>query len=147
MLGGLSVGDGEPVALIGVLNASPESFYQGSVYTTPDDLADAALAMVAAGAQIIDVGAMSTAPYLTTQISEAEETQRLRLAVEAIAKRVTLPISVDTTRSGPAAAGLEAGATIVNDFSGLKADPEMAVLVAAKRAGLVVMAHERAPPH
>ncbi|HLC41334.1 MAG TPA: dihydropteroate synthase [Methylomirabilota bacterium] len=145
MLGGLSVGDGQPVALIGVLNASPESFYQDSVYTTPDDLADGALAMVVAGAQIVDVGAMSTAPYLATQISEAEETQRLRLAVEAIAKRVMVPISVDTTRSGPATAGLEAGATIVNDVSGLKSDPAMAPLVAAARAGLLIMAHERTP--
>ena len=145
LLGGLRVGNGEPVALIGALNASPESFYHDSVYTTPDDIADAACAMVDAGAHIIDVGAMSTAPYLETQISEAEETERLVRAVEAIAKRVTLPISVDTTRAGPAAASLEAGATIVNDVSGLKGDPAMAPLVAAKRAGLFIMAHERSP--
>jgi dihydropteroate synthase len=144
-LGGLIVGEGEPVAVIGVINVSPESFYHGSVHTTADDLAETALAMVEAGARLIDVGAMSTAPYLDTQISEEEEISRLCLAVEAIGKRVNVPILVDTPRAASARAALLAGATIVNDISGLKADPSMAFLVAEVHAGLIVMAHEREP--
>lgn len=142
-LGGVTVGEGCPVALIGVLNVSPESFYPGSIYLAPDDLVRAAEAMVEAGAQILDVGAMSTAPYLPTRISEAEEADRLAAAVHLLATKLGAPISADTTRSGPARSALEAGATTINDVSGLTADPAMASLVAKRSAGLIVMASER----
>ncbi|MEK7879157.1 MAG: dihydropteroate synthase [candidate division NC10 bacterium] len=142
-LGGVTVGEGCPVALIGVLNVSPESFYPGSIYRAPDDLLRAAEAMVEAGARILDVGAMSTAPYLPTRISEAEEANRLAAAVHLLATKLGAPISADTTRSGPARAALEAGATIINDVSGLTVDPAMASLVAKRSAGLIVMASER----
>jgi len=82
-----------------ILNVSPESFYQGSVRTSRERLAEAAQAMVNAGADIIDIGAMSTAPYLKTHISVEEETARLSQAVEAVAPCVTVPISDDTPRS------------------------------------------------
>ena len=75
-LAGLEVGDGVPVRVMAVLNVSPESFYQGSVQTQLERLVDIAQAMVNAGANIIDVGAMSTAPYLKTAISEEEESER-----------------------------------------------------------------------
>lgn len=144
-LGGLIVGEGRPIAVMGAINVSPESFYRGSVCLVPDDLADHAGAMEAAGADLIDVGAMSTAPYLENRISEDEEASRLRTSIEAIAKRVTIPISVDTTRAAPARVAIEAGATIVNDVSGLKGDERMAPLVAELRTGLIVMAHETEP--
>jgi len=142
-LAGVTVGEGYPVALIGVLNVSPESFYPWSIYGAPDDLLRAAGAMVEAGAQILDVGAMSTAPYLPTRISEAEEADRLASAVHPLSTKLGAPISADTTRSNPACAALEAGATIINDVSGLTADPAMAGLVAKRGAGLIVMARER----
>jgi dihydropteroate synthase len=131
------------VALIGVLNVSPESFYTGSVHRDPDDLLRVAERMVEAGAAILDIGAMSTAPYLPTQVSEDEEAERLASAVRLVSTKLAVPISADTTRSGPARAALEAGASIVNDVSGLTADPAMAPLVAARSAGLIVMARER----
>jgi dihydropteroate synthase len=136
----MSVGDGLPVTVIGVLNVSPESFYPGSVHTDPDDLLGEAERMVEAGAQILDVGALSTAPYLQTEINEEEETDRLGRAVERLVGKLGVPISADTSRSAPARAALAAGATIINDVSGLTGDPEMGELVARTGAGLILMA-------
>lgn len=128
-----------------VLNVSPESFYQGSVQTRLERLADLAQAMVNAGANIIDVGAMSTAPYLKTAISEEEESERLTRAIDAIASSVSIPISADTKRAAPARAALAAGASIINDVGGLKYDPQIAEVVAASSAGVVIMASENVP--
>lgn len=144
-LASLSVGDSAPVRVMAVLNVSPESFYQGSVHTNIERLAIAAQAMASAGADIIDIGAMSTAPYLKTQISEEEETERLARAVAAIAPHISLPISADTKRAKPAAAALAAGAHIINDVSGLKYDPAMAHLIAESGAGAILMASEVTP--
>jgi dihydropteroate synthase len=144
-LAGLDVGDAVPVRVMAVLNVSPESFYPGSVHTQHERLADLAQAMVNAGANIIDVGAMSTAPYLKTAISAEEESERLTRAIEAIVSHVAIPISADTKRAAPARAALAAGARIINDVGGLKFDPQMAAVVASANAGLVLMASENAP--
>jgi dihydropteroate synthase len=128
-----------------ILNVSPESFYQGSVRTSRERLAEAARAMVNAGADIIDIGAMSTAPYLKTHISVEDETARLSQAVEVVAPCVTVPISADTQRAQPAAAALAAGARIINDVSGLKQDRAMAALIAKAGAGAILMASEVTP--
>jgi len=144
-LAGLGVGDSLPVRVMAVLNVSPESFYQGSVQTSRESLAETARAMASAGADIIDIGAMSTAPYLKTHISAAEETERLARAIEAVAPCVTVPISADTQRAQPAAAALAAGARIINDVSGLKHDPAMAALIAKADAGVIIMASETTP--
>jgi dihydropteroate synthase len=143
VLGNLAVGDGEPVAVIGALNVSPESFYSGSVHSIPVELLAAAREMEKAGAAIIDVGAMSTAPYLDTRISEEEEADRLGRAVEALAGEISVPLSADTSRSAPAKAALEAGAAIINDVSGLMDDPALAALIARYGAGVIAMASER----
>ncbi|HET7342831.1 MAG TPA: dihydropteroate synthase, partial [Methylomirabilota bacterium] len=121
-LGGVAVGDGRPVALMGVINVSPESFHAGSVARDTAAAVKAARVMVEQGAALIDVGARSTAPYLPTEISEAEETERLATAVAAIVAEVPVPVSADACRPGPVGAALEAGARIVNDVSGLR-DP------------------------
>lgn len=144
-LAGLAVGDPAPVRVMAVLNVSPESFYKGSVHTTRERLVETAQTMVSAGADIIDIGAMSTAPYLKTLISVEEETERLGQAVQAVASQLTIPVSADTQRSQVAAAALAAGARIINDVSGLKHDPAMAGLIARSGAGVVIMAHESAP--
>jgi len=146
VLGGVEVGEGVPVAVIGAFNVSPESFYAGSVIRDRDQLLTAAQRMVEAGAVIVDVGGMSTAPYLETRISEAEEAHRLSRAVEWLAAKLAVPVSADTYRAGPARAALEAGAQIINDVSGLTADPEMAALVARAGAGLILMANAQRPP-
>ncbi len=135
----MSLGDGLPVAVLGVLNVSPESFHAGSVRATDDDLLQAALAMAEAGAALIDVGARSTAPYLDTDIGDAEERDRLARAVEMLARKVEVPISADTSRPGPARAALEAGARVINDVTGLR-DPRVAALVREHGAGVILMA-------
>jgi len=138
-LAGVTVGDGLPVVVMGVVNVSPESFHPGSVYRGEEAIVTAALAMVDAGAVLIDVGARSTAPYLETDIDDAVETKRLARAVEALAAKLPVPISADTSRPGPARAALEAGARVINDVSTLR-NPELARLVAAHSVGLILMA-------
>ena len=144
-LAGVPVGDTVPVRLMAVLNVSPESFYPGSVQTNREQIAETAHALAGEGADIIDIGAMSTAPYLKTDISVAEETERLARAVEAAAATVSIPISADTQRARPARAALQAGARIINDVSGLRHDPALAGLIARSGAGAILMASEQHP--
>ena len=141
-LAGVTVGDGVKVAIVGALNVSPESFYAGSVVACGDDLLRAAEAMVGAGAAFLDVGAMSTAPYLAGRISEDEEADRLGAAVGLLAGKIEVAISADTSRSMPARAALEAGARIINDVTGLMGDADLAVVVARGAAGLIAMASD-----
>jgi dihydropteroate synthase len=136
---GVSVGDGLDVAVVGALNVSPESFYPGSV-ALGDRLLRLAEGMARAGAAWLDVGAMSTAPYLETRIPADQEADRLHAAIGRLTARVDLPVSADTSRSLPARAALAAGARIVNDVAGLHADPALADVVAQSGAGLVVVA-------
>jgi dihydropteroate synthase len=143
-LAGVLVGDGRPVTIVGVVNVSPESFHPGSVYQGEEAIVRAALGMVEAGAALIDVGARSTAPYLDTAIDDATETARLARAVELLAAKLPVPISADTSRLGPARAALAAGASVINDVSTLR-DPLLARLVAARSAGLILMASPAAP--
>lgn len=141
-LGGLAVGDDAPVRLMAVLNVSPDSFYPGSVAADLDDLARRAEAAARDGADLLDVGAMSTRPLQDTAISAAEEADRLAPAVARACSAAGLPVSADTQRAAVAAAALDAGATIVNDVSGLADDPALGPLVAARGADLVVMARD-----
>jgi dihydropteroate synthase len=142
-LGGVIIGDGLPVAVMGALNVSPESFYSGSVVVGRDRLLKAGEAMVAAGAALLDVGAMSTAPYLPTAISASEETDRLGVAIESLASALGVVVSADTSREGPARAALGAGARVINDVTGLTGDAGLPALVAGSGAGLIVMASDR----
>jgi dihydropteroate synthase len=143
-LAGVCIGEGLPVAVMGALNVSPESFHHASIHRRADSLLAAALAMVEAGAALIDVGARSTAPYLATAVSEAEEADRLARAVDLLASKLPVPVSADTSRVGPARAALEAGARILNDVSGF-ADSALARLAAAHGAGVILMASPKAP--
>lgn len=142
-LGGITVGDGLPVAVAGALNVSPESFHRGSVVTTGDRLLRVADGMARAGAAFVDVGAMSTAPYLDGRIAESEEAERLAWAVDLLVTKLDLPVSADTSRSMPARAALQAGARIINDVTGLTGDPLMAGLAARAGVGVILMASER----
>lgn len=130
--------------LVGVLNVSPESFYPGSVARGRRALVRLAQRHVAAGADILDVGAMSTAPYANAHISEDEERARLVAALGWLRREVDVPLSADTGRARVAAAALDAGAAILNDVGGLRADPDMAA-VARHAAGLILMAREERP--
>lgn len=138
-LASVAIGGGAPVMVMGVINVSPESFHAGSVYRGDEAILRAALQMVEAGAALVDVGARSTAPYLDTDISEAEETDRLAHAVALLADTLPVPVSADTPRPAVARAALEAGARVVNDVSAL-AEPALAREVAARDAALITMA-------
>ncbi|MCS7141345.1 MAG: dihydropteroate synthase [Candidatus Nitrosocaldus sp.] len=131
------------VRIMGIINVSPESFYKSSVRVRDEEIACTASSMEEQGASIIDVGAMSTAPYLDTVISVEEEISRLKHAVKVIRDSCSLAISVDTPRARAADAALSSGATIVNDISGLKYDPDMARVAREHSASLIVSAYSR----
>ena len=143
-LAGVEVGDDFPVRLIGAINVSRESFYPGSVAHGKRALQKLAAQMVKDGADILDIGAMSTAPYLTGTISEEQEAERMVAAVGAVRQVTGVPISADTQRSRVAAAALKAGASIINDVSGLGQDHAMAK-VARQAEGVILMALEQSP--
>ncbi|NUB93485.1 dihydropteroate synthase [Haloterrigena sp. SYSU A121-1] len=125
-------------AVMGILNVTPDSFYDGGEYDRVPDAVRRAREMVAAGANIIDVGGESTRPG-AEPVSVAEEIDRVVPVIERISDLdLGVPISVDTRKAAVADAALEAGADIVNDVSGLE-DPEMRFVAADHDASLVVM--------
>ncbi|MEM1598665.1 MAG: dihydropteroate synthase [Pyrobaculum sp.] len=142
ILGGLSVGDGEPVRIMAVLNLSPESFYKASVAV--DNVVEKALELEK-WADVLDVGAMSTAPYLETWIPPEKELERIGRVLPELAKNVKVPISVDTYRPRVAEYALKVGASIVNDVTGGKLYPEMCRVVADYGASAVLVAREKTP--
>ncbi|MGC8969600.1 MAG: dihydropteroate synthase [Conexivisphaera sp.] len=146
-LGRIEVGDGLPVRIIGAINASPESFYGGSVVRSPEEALVVASRMLDDGADIIDVGGMSTAPYVSSRmVSPDVEASRVVPIVRALARELGAAVSVDTVRASVAAAALDAGAEIVNDVSGCKADPEMARTIASRGASVILGEREEETP-
>ena len=118
----ISVGGRNPVRIMGILNTSPESFYKKSINTTRTKIKNAVIQMENDGADFIDVGGMSTAPYLSTIVSEKIESKRVLDAIKIIQNHTNLPISVDTCRSSVAEKALKNDVEIINDISGLKYD-------------------------
>ena len=136
------MGDSQPVRLMGVVNLSRESFYQGSV-AGPEEALSLARAMQEQGAEIIDVGAVSTAPG-SPAISQEQERKRLFPALGDILDSLDVTVSVDTQRPDIAADALARGAHCINDVSGLS-HPDIAEAVAEHDASLIIMAsRERA---
>lgn len=127
--------------VMGILNVTPDSFSDGGQFLFEDDALRRVDAMVAGGADIIDVGGESTRPG-SSPVDAAEEIARTIPVIEAAAKRFDLPISIDTTKSEVARAAIDAGAEIVNDISGLRFDETIAAVAAAAGAGLILM-HSR----
>jgi len=119
------VGGSSPIRVMGIINTSPESFYKKSVFTDKKIIEKTAKLMEEDGADFIDVGGMSTAPYIKTLISEDKEIKRITNAINAIQKVSKLPVSIDTCRAKVAEVALQLGAEIVNDVSGLKYDKNM----------------------
>ncbi|WFC97214.1 trifunctional dihydropteroate synthetase [Malassezia brasiliensis] len=125
--------------VMGILNATPDSFSDGGEHLAVEAAVEAAVRMVRAGADVLDVGGQSTAPH-APEVPEAEERARVVRVVEAlVARGVGVPISVDTYRASVAAAALDAGAAMVNDVSGGTRDAAMLPLVAARRCPYVAM--------
>lgn len=143
-LGSVNVGGTNPVRIMGILNTSPESFYKKSI-KKGKEIAHTVQQMEQDGADFVDVGAMSTAPYLTTIISEKQEIKRIIDAIKQIQNASNLPISVDTCRAGVAKAALDLGVDIINDVTGLKYDKEMINIISKSQPSLVLCAYGKKP--
>ena len=139
----LPVGGSNPVRIMGILNLSPESFFKKSVVLTKTQIKNAVQKMEQDGADFIDIGGMSTAPYLSTMISERTESERLLSAIKIIQNISNLPISVDTCRSSVAEQVLTYGVEMINDISGLKYDLKMKKIVAKSDASLILCAYDK----
>ncbi len=135
---------GERTYLMGVLNVTPDSFSDGGEFNTVAGAVAQGKAFLAAGADIIDVGAQSTRPG-AEQITLAEELERLIPVLQALRQELNLPISVDTTRCEVAEAAVKAGADIINDISGGTFDPKMLPTVASLNVPIMLM-HIRGNP-
>jgi dihydropteroate synthase len=123
---------------MGILNVTPDSFYDGGRYLDAQVAVDRAHQMVAEGADIIDIGGQSSRPG-SDPVSEAEEADRVLPVVQAVAKSVSAMISVDTYRAAIARAALDAGAHLINDISALRFDPTLLGVVVEHRAPLILM--------
>jgi dihydropteroate synthase len=137
------VGDNYPVRVMGIINTSPESFYKESIKTSTKEIVETAIEMQNSGADIIDIGSMSTAPYLQTIISSEEEIKRMKQAINIVRKSCNLPISIDTPRSRVAKEAIAFGANAINDITGLKYDKEMADIVSKSNLPVIVGAYNR----
>jgi dihydropteroate synthase len=126
-------------AVMGVVNVTPDSFSDGGLYLDARAAIDHALELERAGAAILDVGGESTRPG-ATPVAEAEELRRVVPVIEGLrAAGCGAQVSIDTSKAAVAAAALTAGATLVNDVTALRADPEMAELVATSGADCCLM--------
>ena len=142
-LGAVRVGGSNPVRIMGILNTSPESFYKKSISVSKQKIADSARKMEAEGADFIDVGGMSTAPYLSTLVSEKIEKDRIVNAIKIIQRTTNLPISIDTCRAKVAKEALELGIDIINDVTGLKYDPAMSKIIERFCPSLILCAYSK----
>ena len=135
---------GKRTYLMGVVNVTPDSFSDGGEFSTPMAALAQAQKLVAAGADIIDIGGQSTRPG-AVQISVEEELERVLSVIEVLRTKITIPISVDTTRVTVAVAAVRAGADLVNDISGGTFDPDMLATVALVNVPIILM-HLRGTP-
>jgi dihydropteroate synthase len=143
--------------VVGILNVTPDSFFDGGRYLDLDRATERAARLAAEGADAIDVGGQSTRPGATggpetksgvgaaATVCVEEEWRRIGPVLEALAGRIPTPLSVDTFHAEVARRALDAGAAIVNDVSGLTADPSLADHAARAGAGLILM-HAVGPP-
>lgn len=135
---------GDRTYLMGVLNVTPDSFSDGGLFNNLEAAIAHARSLVAAGADILDIGGQSTRPH-AVGVSLEEELSRVLPIIQAIRQETDLPISIDTTRAAVAHAAIAAGADIVNDISSATYDPEMLPTVAALGVPLILM-HIRGNP-
>ena len=130
--------------VMGILNVTPDSFSDGGLYCRPERALARAEAMLAEGADLIDVGGQSSRPG-SEPVPAAVEQGRVVPVVRDIVKRHAALVSIDTYRAAVAAAALDAGAVMVNDISALRFDPGMAPLLAARGAAVVLMHMQGTP--
>ena len=129
---------------MGVVNITPDSFYDGGRYALPERAIARALELVEQGADIIDIGGESTRPDAIV-VSENDELIRVIPVLEGLIRQVTVPISIDTTKSRVARLALDTGASIINDVSALRQDPNMVDVIARSGAAVVLMHMQGTP--
>jgi dihydropteroate synthase len=139
----LHIDNNSPVRIMGVINVSPESFYKHSVKISRIQIERTARKMESEGASIIDIGGMSTAPYLKTSISIQEEKKRIADAISIVTRCCSTPISIDTPRVEVVREAIERGASLVNDVTGLKYDKDMAAFIAERKIPVIVGAYSK----
>ncbi|HDM78331.1 MAG TPA: dihydropteroate synthase [Deltaproteobacteria bacterium] len=129
---------GKRTLIMGVLNVTPDSFSDGGMFFSTDRALEQAEQMVEAGADIIDIGGESTRPF-SEPVEEDEEKRRVIPIIEKLTTEVPIPISIDTCKSGVAREALAAGATIINDVSALRFDPDLAKVAAENNVPVILM--------
>jgi dihydropteroate synthase len=130
--------------IMGVINVTPDSFSDGGNFFTAEKAIEHGMRMAAEGAQIIDVGGESTRPGAES-VSAKEELARVLPVIAKLHENISVFLSIDTTKSAVAREALEAGASIINDVSGGRADPEMMTLAAEKKAAFIIMHMQGTP--
>ena len=133
---------GEPPAIMGIVNVTPDSFSDGGVYFEAARAAERALEMFEEGAAVVDIGGESTRPANYGEAAEIpadEEIRRVLPVIEAVRRKSSRPLSIDTRKAAVARAAIAAGANLVNDVSAFRYDPEMAGAVAQARGGAILM--------
>jgi len=141
-IGSISIGNSFCPKVMGIINTSPESFYKNSIKINTEEIQDAVLDMQNSGADIIDIGGMSTAPYLETMISTELEIERLQEAVSAIRQISKIPISIDTVRSNVLKALSKYEINAINDVTGLKFDKKMPMVVSKSEIPAIIGAYK-----
>jgi len=142
-LGNLVVGRKNQISIMGILNVSPESFYKNSIKSTKSQISKFVSEMEENGTDIIDIGGMSTAPYLKTIVSEKIESERITKTIKIIQNLSNIPISVDTCRASVAKNALELGVDVINDISGLKYDKNMPKTIEKYNPSLILCSYSK----
>lgn len=141
-IGHVSIGHHYFPKIMGIINTSPESFYKKSIKLNADEIQDTVLEMQYSGADLIDIGGMSTAPYLDTIIPIDLEIERLSNAICIIRQISKIPISIDTVRANVLRALMKYEIDAINDVTGLKYDKEMAQLVSESEIPVIIGAYD-----
>jgi len=135
---------GQMPLLMGIVNVTPDSFSDGGESFEPRRAVDHALELIAAGADLIDIGGESTRPYASI-VPADEECRRVLPVITTLRVQTNVPISIDTSKASVAAAAIDAGAEVINDVTALAGDPQMAALATRSRVGVCAMHMQGTP--
>jgi len=130
--------------IMGVINVTPDSFSDGGLYLKEDKAIEQGIAMALAGADIIDIGGESTRPY-SEAVPCKEEMDRVIPVIKALSRAIKIPISIDTCKAEVASEALKAGASMINDISALRFDPDMGTVAAGAGVPVILMHMQGTP--
>jgi dihydropteroate synthase len=135
---------GRPVLVLGIVNVTPDSFSDGGLFRATEAAVAHGLKLAADGADLLDIGGESSRPG-ASPVGLEEELDRVLPVIRELARRVPIPLSVDTSKAEVARQVLAAGAHVVNDITALRGDPDMAAVVRQFRAGVILMHMQGTP--